>query len=111
MQENQKDDEDLLIDELVFIPVAGPSRGCQGATSEPSRQIRSSAVSLDDNEDSRVEVVNQNAGAVYGEGRTVREAWRKHFSESQGTGSTGVSAGYLTAGLTVKRTRHCDRGI
>ncbi|KAH9916359.1 uncharacterized protein B0H18DRAFT_884862 [Fomitopsis serialis] len=77
--EGEYEDEDEAQD-LIFVPTAGPSRTARTAESS-SAPARRTAIALDDDDDTRVEVVDQKAGAVRGEGQTVQEAWRHHLAK------------------------------
>ncbi|KAH9913218.1 uncharacterized protein B0H18DRAFT_888730, partial [Fomitopsis serialis] len=71
-------------EDLMFVPLPVPSSsGCNPpceASSSGSR-IRQSAIQLDDDEDTRVEDVDKTAGRVVGEGRTMMDAWKRHFAK------------------------------
>ena len=81
--EEGEDEEDLELDKnLAFIEI--PGQRCMGATQPqvgPSRlRQRHTAIRLDDDEDMRVEDIDETAGEVIGSGETVREDWHQHFA-------------------------------
>ena len=75
------------MEQLVFVPVAGPSQGSQDQFVEGSLMGRThvqkqcTSVALDNNEDNRVVNMDNDTAQEYGEGETVQEAWREHFTE------------------------------
>lgn len=94
-EEPEEDAEEM--EQLAFFPVAGPSQGQQGnaagSTSSVGARRRRTAVTLDDDEDNRVTMVNKDAAREYGEGETMQEAWRKHFAcgrSKDGVGGSGA---------------------
>ncbi|KAH9924485.1 uncharacterized protein B0H18DRAFT_877763 [Fomitopsis serialis] len=78
-EEGEYEDEDEAQD-LIFVPTAGPSRAARTAESS-SAPARRTAIALDDEDDTRVEVVDEKAGRVTGERETVQEAWRRHLAK------------------------------
>ncbi|EPS93667.1 hypothetical protein FOMPIDRAFT_1055780 [Fomitopsis schrenkii] len=72
-KEPEEDAEDM--EQLAFFPGAGPSQ----------------AVTLDNDEDNRVMIVNKDAAREYGEGETMQEAWRKHFTCGRSKDGVGGS--------------------
>ena len=94
------------MEQLVFVPVAGPSQGSQDQFAEGSStgrtrvQKRRTSVALDDDEDNRVVDVDNDAAREYGEGETMQEAWRKHFTEAKHKDGVGGSAGKSIAHCT-----------
>lgn len=82
-EEEDQEDEDFD-DNLAFVRVPGPSVSTSVGQPQagPSRQTRRrTAILLDDDEDMRVEDIDEMAGEVIGSGETVREDWRKHFAQ------------------------------
>ena len=94
------------MEQLVFVPVAGPSQGSQDQFAEGSStgrtrvQKRRTSVALDDDEDNRVVDVDKDAAREYGEGETMQEAWRKHFTEAKHKDGVGGSVGKSLAHCT-----------
>ena len=94
------------MEQLVFVPVAGPSQGSQDQVAEGSStgrtrvQKRRTSVALDNDEDNRVVDVDNDAAREYGEGETMQEAWRKHFTEAKHKDGVGGSAGKSIAHCT-----------
>lgn len=84
LEEDQEEDqeEDEFDANLAFIQVPGPSdAGAGQPRAGPSRQgRRRTAIQLDDDEDTRVEDIDETAGEITGHGETVREDWRRHFA-------------------------------
>ena len=81
--EDGEDEEGLELDEnLAFIEVPGQRRmGATQPQAGPSRlRRRRTAIRLDDDEDTRVEDIDETAGEVIGSGETVREDWHRHFA-------------------------------
>ena len=81
--EDGEDEEGLELDDnLAFIEVPGQRRmGATQPQAGPSRlRRRRTAIRLDDDEDTRVEDIDETAGEVIGSGETVREDWRRHFA-------------------------------
>ena len=81
--EEGEDEEDLELNEnLASVEI--PGQRCMGATQPqagPSRLWqRHTTIRLDDDEDMRVEDIDETAGEVIGSGETVREDWRRHFA-------------------------------
>lgn len=58
-------------------PEAGPSF---------TQHVRRTALALDDDEDTRVEIIDESAGKIIGKGRTLRESWRRHFAKRRKKG-------------------------
>ena len=76
--DEKSDDEEY--EDLMFLQTTTMIRRSEPG---PSRMRRRTAIELDDDEDMREIVVDESAGAVRGEGETVREAWRQHFTKKQ----------------------------
>ena len=84
LREEDEEEEDFDED-LVFVQVPGPSASRRQPQAGPSQQTRRrTAIQLDDDEDTRVEDIDETAGEVIGNGETVREDWRRHFSLQAG---------------------------
>ena len=78
LREEDEEEEDFDED-LAFVQVPGPSASRRQPQAGPSRQTRR-RTALDDDEDTRVEDIDEMAGEVIGNRETVREDWRRHFS-------------------------------
>ncbi|KAI0728075.1 hypothetical protein C8Q72DRAFT_751927, partial [Fomitopsis betulina] len=84
LREEDEEEEDFDED-LAFVQVPGPSASRRQPQAGPSQQTqRRTAIQLDDNEDTRVEDIDETAGEVIGNRETVREDWRRHFSLQAG---------------------------
>lgn len=84
LREEDEEEEDFDED-LAFVQVPGPSASRRQPQAGPSQQTRRrTAIQLDDDEDTRVEDIDETAGEVIGNGETVREDWRRHFSLQAG---------------------------
>ncbi|KAI0734795.1 hypothetical protein C8Q72DRAFT_914560 [Fomitopsis betulina] len=80
LREEDEEEEDFDED-LVFVQVPGPSASRRQPQAGPSQQTRRrTAIQLDDDEDTRVEDIDEMAGEVIGNGEMVREDWWRHFS-------------------------------
>ena len=105
-EDSESEWDDTVMEQLVFVPVAGPSQGSQDQVAEGSStgrtrvQKRRTSVALDDDEDNRVVDVDNDAAREYGEGETMQEAWRKHFTEAKHKDGVGGSAGKSIAHCT-----------
>lgn len=58
-------------------PQAGPSSGVRQAPT------RVTAIALDDDEDTRVEIVDDSAAAEREDGKTLMEAWKHYFERKE----------------------------
>lgn len=108
--EDQEDSE--FDDNLAFVEIPGPSRtGASQPRAGPSRQThRRTAIQLDDDDDTRVEDVDETAGEVVRSGETVREDWRRHFAQ-QAEGERTSRKGKGTSDCimnTVPLYAHCN---
>ncbi|KAH9911752.1 uncharacterized protein B0H18DRAFT_891825 [Fomitopsis serialis] len=79
--------EDDEFEVLMFAPETAhrnaPTQSASAGESSSPSHARRTALALDDDEDTRVEEVNEAAGVVLREGETVREEWRRYFEEQK----------------------------
>ncbi|EPS92972.1 hypothetical protein FOMPIDRAFT_1078370, partial [Fomitopsis schrenkii] len=81
----QGDEEEVVMEQLIFRapppsdqdPQAGPSSGVRQAPT------RVTAIALDDDEDTRVEIVDDSAAAEREDGKTLMEAWKHYFERKE----------------------------
>ena len=111
-------DEDE-IEELIFVRPPQPShvvQDSQGAEGSSTPDVRApkrrSAVTLDDDDDTRATVIDKHAAKEYGEGETMRETWRKHFADTKskdGVGGSGTQCCMLseTSLISSPGNRRC----
>lgn len=84
-EQDTEDTEEVVMEQLIFRvpppldqdPQAGPSTG--------TRQIprRRTAIALDDDEDTRVEIVDESAAVEVDCGATLMEGWRRYFERKE----------------------------
>ena len=108
LESEKEAEEDEFMDQLMFVPIAGSGKGCQGyqgtdgGSSSASRiPNRRTAITLDDDDDTRVVAINETAGKEYGDGQTIKESWRERFAKKNKDGVGGNSGRFSLAVLVV----------
>ena len=73
------------MEQLIFCAPPPSDQDPQAGPSSSVRQVptRVTAIALDDNEDTQVEIVDNLAAAEREDGKTLMEAWKHYFERKE----------------------------
>lgn len=83
--EEEDDEEEVVMEHLIFRAPASTDQDLQAGPSSGVQQVprRRTAIALDDDEDTRFEIVDEAAAAETENGTTLMEAWRRYFERKE----------------------------